>query len=516
MKTDDVLVAAAAAHLRQAPPLAIVPPNGDSAEGPALFDLPDLPTFPVDALPTWIGTMVEAVALETETPADVAAMLSLSVLATACARRMVVEPRSGHVEQLCLYTISALPSGSRKSGVFKRIIAPVQAFEKELIKREAPRVAAETHKREVTEERLAAIKRDLAKADDREHVTGLTLELEQITAHLEENPAPKKPQLIVSDVTTEKLGMLLGDHGRIAVLDEEGGLFETMAGRYAKAGAGPNIDPYLKGHDGGDLRVGRVERDSFIAERPVLTIGMTVQPQVLNGLGDKSGFRGRGLTARFLYCIPQSRMGSRNLDTPPTPADVIAYYNTGVRALLELPDPGDEPHRLVFSQEARAEWLAFARSIEPRRAPRGDLGNMADWASKLDGAVARIAGLLHAAECPQAPWTVEVPAETVARAVRIGTYLIEHARAAYGGFGTDEVAEQAQRVVEWIRRKKLRSFTLRDALRGELKGLEHKKAMEPVLESLTHRGIISPVEQGTGERGGRPTTIYRVASEVLR
>ena len=80
-------------------------------------------------------------------------------------------------------------------------------------------------------------------------------------------------------------------------------MFDQMAGRYNQA-AGPNLGVYLKGHAGDLLKVDRRGRPPEYVERPCLTIGLTVQPEVLQGLAGRPGFRGRGLLARFLYSLP--------------------------------------------------------------------------------------------------------------------------------------------------------------------------------------------------------------------
>jgi hypothetical protein len=72
----------------------------------------------------------------------------------------------------------------------------------------------------------------------------------------------RSPRLVTNDVTPEALVSLLCEQrGRMALLTDEGGsVFEMMAGRYTDA---PNLDPYLKGHDGGTIRVDRKGRTSL-------------------------------------------------------------------------------------------------------------------------------------------------------------------------------------------------------------------------------------------------------------
>src|SRR6266568_7621332 len=97
-----------------------------------------LPPFPIDALPGWVADMVAAVAEATQTPPDLAGCLALACLATAAGGRVVVEVRPGWREPVNLFTVVALPPGSRKSAVFAAMTAPLLAAERALQENTAP------------------------------------------------------------------------------------------------------------------------------------------------------------------------------------------------------------------------------------------------------------------------------------------------------------------------------------------------------------------------------------------
>ena len=113
-------------------------------------------------------------------------------------------------------------------------------------------------------------------------------------------------------------GRAPGHLRRIALLSPEGDVFDQMAGRYNQQ-VGPNLGVYLKGHAGDLLKVDRRGRPPEYVERPCLTIGLSIQPEVLQGLASRPGFRGRGLLARFLYSLPQSLVGHRQPGPHPSP-----------------------------------------------------------------------------------------------------------------------------------------------------------------------------------------------------
>ncbi|MEW8331608.1 MAG: DUF3987 domain-containing protein, partial [Candidatus Thiodiazotropha sp.] len=139
-------------------------------------------------------------------------------------------------------------------------------------------------------------------------------EIEDIESQMPGIPTPLR--LVADDVTPEKLASLLAENdGKMAIVSAEGGIFESIAGRYSNGI--PNLDVILKGHAGDNLRVDRIGRESELIDSPALTIGLTVQPEVLKGLATKPGFRDRGLIGRFWLVMPPSMTGRRKIETQP-------------------------------------------------------------------------------------------------------------------------------------------------------------------------------------------------------
>lgn len=102
------------------------------------------PDIPANTLPTWAGEMCKAVALETQTPPAASVMLALSAIATCVQRRFEVAPYgdNSYTEPLCIWTLSGLPSGSRKTPVLNALSKPLKRWEKLLADRMRPKVAA--------------------------------------------------------------------------------------------------------------------------------------------------------------------------------------------------------------------------------------------------------------------------------------------------------------------------------------------------------------------------------------
>ena len=174
---------------------------------------------------------------------------------------------------------------------------------------------------------------------------------------------------------------------------------------------------------------------------------MSIQPQVLEGLVTNEVFRGRGLTARFLYSMPISSVGTRKFETTSISDECKTLYRELCFDLLGIKQL-DTAEILTLSEEAHILSANFANELEPRLID--DLDSMADFAGKLHGAVLRIAGILHIVDqlvfAPNTP----LPKETMQAAIQIGFYFLEHARAAYQLMGTDGQAQGAKYHVRFI------------------------------------------------------------------
>jgi hypothetical protein len=129
---------------------------------------------------------------------------------------------------------------------------------------------------------------------------------------------------------------------------------------------------------------------------------------------------------------------------------------------------------------------------------------MNDWGGKLLGAVGRLAGLLHGAEWSHAPepWVHPVSADTVRDAIRIGHYLIPHAKMAYSEMGADPALEDAKFILRWVRTRALTSFNKRDLHQATRSRFKRVDALEPPLSVLLAHHYIR--ESTAEERGSRP------------
>lgn len=336
------------------------------------FRATELPSFPVETLPAWLRDYVKALSTEAQTPIDLAGCLALAVLSLCCAKRAVVGIRGRWREPLNLYTLVAMESGAGKSPVFRAMMEPVFAWEARTNQDRASEIEQVKQERDLLQQMQLKAKQDAVRAKDPLKRREAESELRENTERLQNTPLPNPVRYFVGDVTPERLAGLLEENGeRIGILDSEGGIFETIAGRYSDKQI-PNLDLILKGHEGGSVRIDRKNAPPLALHSPALTIGLTVQPSVLRGLAQKEGFRDRGLLGRFLYAVPPSKVGTRTFCTEGYSLSLEDCYHERVTALLS-PSVPPFPMELSFTPSAFARFGTFWNEIENRFLPDNPL-----------------------------------------------------------------------------------------------------------------------------------------------
>ncbi len=452
-----------------------------------------LPDFPVDAIPGIYGSMVRELATSCQVDAGLPGSQMLAVLSAAIGARLKIHLDS-HTEQGNLYLLSVIGSGNRKTEINSQLTAPLHAYQKARRDAISPIIREGENKMRILERRLEKLQKEAANKDDPNERNLLMRSCQEILNEIGQNPVPAMPTYLVDDVTLERLGSLMADNDeRAAILSAEGGFFKLIAGLYSKGHA--NIDLILKAHAGDAWSSDRVGREGKAMERPALTLGLMVQPDVLEEIGRNSEFRGRGLSARFLYTWCQSKAGYRTRQTSPVSPNVKEAYHGGIVSLMGIEEKSD----LKLSPEAQQIWNKFADDVEVLLRPGADLEHLVDWGSKLAGAVARISGLLHFAEHGRDGIGKTISPDSMSRSCYLGAYYIEHARAAFGIMKEDVRLSVARKILDYIKRYKPERFKGRDLFNHT--NCASMDEITPGLTILMERGYIREV--GRIEHRGR-------------
>ncbi len=486
-------------------------PNYAEWDMPIPFAQRELPVFPIDALPETIRNYVVAVSESTQTPVDMSASAALAILALCLQGKFRIRGKADWTEPLNLFVVIVAEPSERKSAVISFMTKPVNEFESEYNLRNSAELEVNKMKKNILKKEQVNLETKAAKGK-LEHY-----EMEELAQRLADFKEITPLRLFVDDVTTEKLTSVLAEGGgRAAIVSAEGGIFDMLSGLYTK---NVNIDVMLKGHSGDSIRVDRIGRNSESIMNPALTVLLMVQPSVLSGLMQNGTFRGRGLTARFMYCMPKSIVGKRKYRTDPIPSAVADDYYALINELLDEEEK-DEPELITLSAQADRLLESYSNEVESKL--KTDYTDFADWAGKLVGAVLRIAGLLCRASALRlgvfgddyAPLVVDEA--TMNNAIKIGRYFTEHTSAAFSLMGADMLVKQSEYVLDTICKNGLVEFSRRDIMRL-CRTFKTADSIQSVLNHLVDYGYLAVKSNDVATIKGRPTgQVYLVNPYLYR
>jgi len=473
--------------------------NTSSAwDEPIPLDGHQVPVFPVDALPKSIADYASAVAESTQTPVDLSAVAALAILSICLQGKYAIRPKPDWTEPLNTFHAVFMPPSERKSAVCSAMVKPLNTYEKEWNNAHSAEIEFSKTERSILERRLKSLEEQASKGKAE------MADVRKASEEFSNFKTKKLLRLFFDDVTTEKLTSILAENdGTAAIFSPEAGIFDMLKGMYTRY---VNLDVFLKGYSGDPIRVDRIGRESETIYNPALTVMLMAQPSVLSGVMENDNFRGRGLTARFLYSIPESNVGNRHYRSTPIPTEIYHQYEKLIRNLLQ-DEPEQKPEIITLSAEADVLLEQFSEELEPKLIT--EYSDIADWAGKLVGAVARIAGLLCRAEefryyeFLDTPSPLVVSGAVMENAIRIGKYYIEHAKAAFSLLGANEGIRKCKYVLKAIEQKCLHEFTRRDIMRL-CRTLSTAEQIQPVLNQLVDFGYLAEKEAVNYSGKGRP------------
>lgn len=277
--------------------------GGDSCPDPVPFDEIEVPRISEEILPGWAGDFAKAATDFLQVPYELVLANILGVIAFAASRKFVVEIREDHLEQLNLYLLCPLPPGERKSRTMSLCLQPLEEVERQLRQEAQPLIQEAVSHNKTIEKTLDAKRRKYASAKNDGERAKLLEEIRELEASLK--PMPQEPRFLADDITVERAAELMSQNDqRIAIISAEAGIFDILSGRYQNGM--PNLDLFLKSYSGDSVRVDRKNGPPIHMDNPALTMCLTPQPIVLQGLAERPGFRGRGLLGGFSISCPRA------------------------------------------------------------------------------------------------------------------------------------------------------------------------------------------------------------------
>lgn len=477
-----------------------------------------LPRFPIEALPPALENYAREVAESKQVAEDMAAVAALGVVSLAVQGKFQVTATPGWTQPLNLYEIIVARPSDRKTPVLNAVMGPVYEYiqtinelRKEEVKIYNNNINILTKRKNSIIEHLGhSLVMDAKGAKDAKATENDLLEVQAELSRLED--APVRPLKLLSDDTTpEALARKMADNGgKMAIVSSEGGIFDIIAGRYSDR---VNLDIFLKSYDGESITVDRKSGESLQIPYPILTILLMTQPRVLTTIMENEDFRGRGFLARFLYSIPQSKVGTRRYGTGDISDQAKLAYRVLLKTLLDIPEREDPPC-IQFSMEAHKLSEDFFYWLEPQLTE--ELEPIESWAAKFHGGIVRIAALLHCCQYIGDAASVPISGDTFLRARRIGEYFLGHAKAAFCLMGMSEPQEEKDakyilRRLDTIEGDSTSVKSLYDLCQKK-KGFETMELFREVLDLLVSRGYLYIETVATG---GRPSEKVYINPEYL-
>lgn len=385
-----------------------------------------LMSFPIEELPEEIRPYIEAVSESLQVPVDMVATFVLSILSLCIQGKYWLNVKPDWTESLNLYVVVVGRPSERKSPTLKETTKPVFKYVEEENEKRQPYIAEYELKKKIITGRLKNIQDALAKMSKKNTYTmNDAIECQKELTELEE---VRELKMILDDVTPESLVKAMQENNeRMGIISAEGGIFGMLAGRYNN---NTNFDIFLKSYSGEYYSAVRIGREDAELKHPYLTICLAVQPQVISDIMENKDFRGKGLLARFLYSIPNTRVGERVYKTKPISPFIRSDYEKLIHELLDIPDFTNFVERTIRLSDG-ADKLAetYYHWIESRLT--NELEEIEDWAGKLHGNTMRIAGILHVVKYKVGSVNTLLEESTMKSAIEIGKYYLEHSKMAF-------------------------------------------------------------------------------------
>lgn len=468
---------------------------------PELWELPQsfekevaLQPFPVSCLPKTLADYLNAVCNFIQVDSSMVALPMLSVLSLCLQGKAIVSyPANAHTESINLYTLTVAPPGERKSGVYKALIRPVEEYQRRY---------NEVHHNAIEEYKS---KRQFFERQKQAAMSGKNASLarvQELTKELCELQEVHELCLICSDTTPEALSVeMLKQGGCMAVMDDEGSVFDVISGMYS--GGQGNINLFLKAYDGSPHTIFRRTSENITLEAPYLTIGLMTQPQQFSQTMSNPQFSGRGLIQRFLFAFPNGRAGNQSYTSTNIPPSIQQAYDELITRLLKMPK-SDKPVKLTHDTESYSAFHNYHDMLQSKMKSNGIFENMKEYASKQFGKVLKIAGLLHLCEHSA---DKPINGQTAMNAINIGLWTENQALLAFdGGAGEDELTKNARYII-----KRLISSGSSIMTKREMKHLCRAIHDEAVFDEVTE--LLEDMKYIRSERvetSGRPTIQYHI------
>jgi hypothetical protein len=440
------------------PPL---PLTGSSAPRP----------FPLDVLPDSLAAFAREASAALNVPVDFVAVPMLAVAGGAIGNSRLLKIKRGHTQPALLYTCIVGEPGTAKTPALDCVTGPLIA----------------------AEQRLGG-------------------------------------RVMIDDTTAEALVDALREtpRGLVMVQDELAAFIRGMD-QY-RGGKGTDRQTYLKLWSQVRIRIdrkGNAGGAPVTVHRPFLALVGGIQTTVVPCLRGEAR-RGEmppndGMLDRFLFSYPDPKPAKG--ETWDDLAEDDPRWQGAIDRLLglEMAVEGDQPSpvSLALTECGRKAWERFTRKHADEVNGQDFPEHLRNPWSKLRGYCARLALILYCLReaCSESVPAGEVDGAAVDAAARLVEYFKSHAKKVLAVMEADRVAVQAERVLQWVRRKRPNSFKPHELFSGvRSQGVfPNLNSLEAPLARLVDHHYLRVVPPTLNGARGRPAgPSYQVNPALLK
>jgi putative DNA primase/helicase len=458
--------------------------------------------YPVDSLPLLIREAVIEVQAATQAPMAIVASSAICAMATA-SQALIDVQRDNHLfGPVSLYFVVLGDSGERKSTVDALFSKSIKEFHQKSMAAGAEELAvyrAQRHAWQAKCDGIAGQIKSINSGKKKESGSGICeLERNLSELHKQEPERPLIPNVLVLDITTEKLAhQLAKEWPSCALVSAEGGL--VFGGRsLSKENQLSTLAAFNALWSNEPLRISRKTSESFEISGARLSISLFVQSQVFeNYIEENDIARSIGFLARCLFAFPESTQGKRNYKPMPKKMVALETFNAHISRVFGI-TPTMNKNRLVptlvaLDDDAKVCWIKFHDEIEAQLAAGKMLEGLRDFGSKAAEIAARVAAVFQAADGFP---IITISENNMESACQIVKWHISEVIRFFGTCTTEEhrLMADAKKLDSWFvhycRETEATSINLIDILQRGPGSLRKKEKLKAPLEFLESRQRI--------------------------
>lgn len=507
-----------ASHAVDAPTLE---PEQWEAIIPLKENLHDVIEFDPEWLPNGFSGWLSDCSERMQCPPDYMAVAFMVIISTVVGFKVGIKPKQ-YDDWLVIPNLWGMIVGApsvMKTPSLKEAMKPIRKLDDE---------GKEAYKAEMKEwealKTIHEIEDKIMKTDIKKSLESLEGTRDQLVADIKcrmknrQEQEPVRKRYIVSNVTIEKLGMILGenDHAILLFRDELMGLFKS----FEKKGHEEDRTFYLETWNGDDPSSSdRVGRGTTTVDIACMSILGGIQPNPLKAYMYKmlnEGSDDDGMMQRFQLAVyPDISPNWQNVDRFPDTAVRSTAFET-IRRLSNITPKdvgaqrdgeGGLPY-LHFTPDAQECFNTWRTTLENTLRTSDEVPALVSHFAKYRSLIPSLALLIHLADGGHG----SVPLYALQKALHWDTYLRSHARRIYG-MGQNKPLESAQRLIKQIKKAKLKSpFALRDVYRNGWSGLSTQEDAQHAVDVLEAHNMVQRITQSTT---GRNKELIYVHPELL-